>query len=95
MKYIEQLKLARKENINITKLFVAYELDVLLQDYNKDVKEEVFEELCSIIYEYYLRIDYSSINDVARIVYNSFKENENIENIEEAMIREELENMYL
>lgn len=92
MKYIEQLKLVRKENINITKLFIAYELDVLLQDYNKDVKEEVFEELCSIIYEYYLRIDYSSINDVARIVYNSFKENENIE---EAMIREELENMYL
>ena len=72
MKYIEQLKIAKKEKINITKLFIAYEVEILLRDLKKEVDEEIYENLCSIVYENYLKIDYSSINDVARIVCDLF-----------------------
>lgn len=92
MKYIEQLELAKKEQINITKLFVAYEIDILLGKYNKEVKEDSFEELCSAVYEYYIKIDYASINDVAKIVCDLFV---NSKKIDEKIIREKLENMYL
>ena len=92
MKYIEQLKIAKKEKINITKLFIAYEVEILLRDLKKEVDEEIYENLCSIVYENYLKIDYSSINDVARIVCDLFI---NSQEIEEEIIRDKLENMYL
>ena len=57
MKYIDQLNFAKKEKINITKLFIAYEVQSLLKNYNKEIKEEAYEEICSIVYEYYLKID--------------------------------------
>ncbi len=92
MKYIEQLQMAKKNNINITKVFIANEIDILLKDYSKKIDDETFEKICFIVYENYLKIDYSSINDVAKIVCELFmKEQE----IEEEIIREKLENMYL
>ena len=92
MKYIEQLEFAKKNNINITKLFVANEVDILLKDYRKKIDEEIYEEICFIVYEYYLKIDYTSINDVAKIVCELFMHEQKIE---EEIIREKLENMYL
>ncbi len=92
MKYIELLKNAKKEKINITKLFVANEVDELLKETNKEIKEEIFEDLCFIVYENYLKIDYSSINDVAKIVCDLFIDSKEIS---EEIIREKLENMYL
>lgn len=92
MKYLDQLKFAKENNINITKLFIANEVDILLNDYRKKVDEEVFEEICFIVYENYLKIDYSSINDVAKIVCELFM---NKQEIDEDIIRDELENMYL
>lgn len=92
MKYIEQLKSAKKNNINPTKLFVANEVDILLKDYSKKIDGKIFEEICLIVYENYLKIDYSSINDVAKIVCELFIHEQKIE---EKIIREKLENMYL
>ena len=66
MRYIELLEQAKKENINITKLFIANEVDILLRE--AEINEEMYEEVCANVYEYYLEIDYSSINDVAKIV---------------------------
>lgn len=92
MKYIELLELAKKEKINITKLFIANEVDTLLRGYEKEINEDKYEELCAIVYENYLKIDYSSINDVAKIVCDSFIGSQEIN---EEIIREKLENMYL
>ena len=78
--------------MNITKLFIAYEVELLLRDLKKEVGEEIYENLCSIVYEDYLKIDYSSINDVARIVCDLFI---NSQEIGEEIIRDKLENMYL
>lgn len=92
MKYIEQLKFAKKNNINATKLFVANEVDILLKDYSEKIDEEKYEEICLIVYENYLKINYSSINDVATIVCELFMHEQKIE---EEIIRKKLENMYL
>ena len=92
MKYIDQLNFAKKEKINMTKLFIAYEVQSLLKNYNKEIKEEAYEEICSIVYEYYLKIDYSSINDIAKIVCDLFF---NSKIINKKNICEKLENMYL
>lgn len=91
MKYIELLEQAKKENLNITKLFIANEVDILLRGHEK-INEEMYEEVCAKVYEYYLEIDYSSINDVAKIVCDLYINNQEIN---EEIIREELENMYL
>ena len=64
----------------------------MLRDLKKEVDEEIYENLCSIVYENYLKIDYSSINDVARIVCDLFI---NSQEIGEEIIRDKLENMYL
>ena len=64
----------------------------MLRDLKKEVDEEIYENLCSIVYENYLKIDYSSINDVARIVCDLFI---NSQEIGEEIIRNKLENMYL
>ena len=92
MKYIELLELAKKEKINITKLFIANEVDTLLRGYEKEISEDKYEELCSIVYENYLKIDYSSINDVAKIVCDLFIDSQEIN---EEIIREKLEDIYL
>ncbi len=92
MKYIEQLELAKKEKLNITKLFIAYEMEALLGSDKNEISEDKYEELCSIVYEHYLNIDYSSINDVAQIVYDLYLDNKKIS---ESIIREKLETMYL
>lgn len=92
MKYIEQLERAKKNNINSTKLFVANDVDTLLKDYSQKLDEDIFEKICAIVYEYYLKIDYSSINDVAKIVCELFMDEQEIE---EKNIREKLENKYL
>lgn len=92
MKYIELLELAKKEKINITKLFIANEVDALLRGYEKEISEDKYEELCSIVYENYLKIDYSSINDVAKIVCDLFIDSQEIN---EEIIREKLEDIYL
>lgn len=51
MKYIELLEQAKKENINITKLFIANEVDALLRGNEKEINEDKYEEICSIVYE--------------------------------------------
>lgn len=93
MKYIEYLELAKKENINITKLFIANEVELLIkEDYKKTINEDSYEEICSIVYDNYLKIDYSSISDVANIVCNLYFQSKEIN---EKIIRELLENKYL
>lgn len=88
MRYIELLEQAKKENINITKLFIANEVDILLRE--AEINEEMYEEVCANVYEYYLKIDYSSINDVAKIVCDLYI---NHQETNEKIIREKLENM--
>lgn len=92
MKYAEQLEIAKNEKLNITKLFIAYEMEALLGPDKKKISEDKYEELCATIYEHYLNIDYSSINDVAKIVCNLYLGNQKIS---EDIIREKLETMYL
>ena len=92
MKYIELLNVAKKQELNVTKLFIANEVDILMKEHIQERNEEIFEHLCSLVYEYYLMIDYSSINDVANVICDLYF---NKEKISEKIIREKLENMYL
>ena len=92
MKYIELLNIVKKQELNVIKLFIANEVDILIRKYEKEKNNKIFEHLCSLVYDYYLMIDYSSINDVANIICDSYYKNEKIS---EKNIREKLENMYL
>lgn len=92
MKYIELLNIVKKQELNVIKLFIANEVDILIRKYEKENNNKIFEHLCSLVYEYYLMIDYSSINDVANVICDSYYKNEKIS---EKNIREKLENMYL
>ena len=92
MKYLELLNVAKKQELNITKLFIANEVDILIREYVKKKNDKIFEHLCYLVYEYYLMIDYSSINDVANVICDLYFKNEKIS---EKIIREKLENMYL
>lgn len=92
MKYIELLNIAKKQELNVTKLFIANEVNILIKEYIKEKNDKIFEHLCALVYEYYLKIDYASINDVAKIVCDLFI---NSQEIEENIIRKKLENMYL
>ena len=92
MKYKELLYTAKRLDLNITKLFIANEVEKLLNAYNNELNSNVYEEICSVVYEYYLKIDYSSINDVAKIVCDMFI---NSKKVDERLVRKELENMYL
>lgn len=92
MKYIELLNIVKKQELNVIKLFIANEVDILIRKYVKEKNNNIFEHLCSLVYEYYLMIDYSSVNDVANIICDSYYKNEKIS---EKNIRKKLENMYL
>ena len=92
MKYIELLNVAKKQELNIIKLFIANEVNILIKEYTKERNENIFEHLCSLVYEYYLIIDYSSVNDIANIICSSYFKKEKIN---EVIIRGKLENMYL
>ena len=92
MKYKELLYTAKRLDLNITKLFIANEVEKLLNVYNNELNSNVYEEICSVVYEYYLKIDYSSVNDVAKIVCDMFV---NSKEVDECLVRKELENMYL
>lgn len=92
MKYLELLNVAEKQELNITKLFIANEVDILIRNYAIERNDEIFEHLCSLVYEYYLKIDYSSINDLANVICDLYFKNKEIS---EKNIREKLENMYL
>lgn len=92
MKYIELLNIAKKQELNVTKLFIANEVDILISKYLKERNNKIFEYLSSLVYEYYIMIDYSSINDVANVICDSYFKNEKLS---EKNIREKLENMYL
>ena len=63
-------QVAKKQELNITKLFIANEVDILIRKYVKERNDKIFEHLCSLVYEYYLMIDYSSINDLANVDVN-------------------------
>ena len=75
MKYIELLNIAKKQELNVTKLFIANEVDSLIRKYVKERKNKIFDHLCSLVYEYYLMIDYSSINDVANVICDLYFKN--------------------
>ena len=92
MKYMELLNVGKNQELNVTKLFVANEVDVLIKEHIKEINEEIFERLCSLVYEYYLMIDYSSINNVANVVCSLYLKKENIN---EKIVREKLTNLYL
>ena len=92
MKYIELLNIAKSKELNVIKLFIANEVDILIRKYVKERNDKIFEHLCSLVYEYYLMIDYSSINDVANVICDLYFKNEKIS---EKNIREKQENMYL
>ena len=92
MKYIELLNIVKKQELNVVKLFIANEVDILIRKYEKEKNNKIFEHLCSLVYEYYLMIDYSSITDVANVICDLYYKNEKIS---EKNIREKLENMYL
>ena len=65
---------------------------ILIRKYEKEKNNKIFEYLCSLVYEYYLMINYSSINDVTYVYCDSYYKNEKIS---KKNIREKLENMYL
>ena len=67
-------------------------MDILIRKYVKERNDKIFEYLCALVYEYYLMIDYSSINDVANVICYLYFKNEKIS---EKNIRKKLENMYL
>lgn len=92
MKYMELLNVGKNQELNVTKLFIANEVDVLIKEHIKERNEEIFEHLCSLVYEYYLMIDYSSINNVANVVCSLYLKKENIN---EKIVREKLTNLYL
>ena len=92
MKYIELLNIVKKQELNVVKLFIANEVDILIRKYEKEKNNKIFEHLCSLVYEYYLMIDYSSITDVANVICDLYYKNGKIS---EKNIREKLENMYL
>ena len=92
MKYKELLYTAKRLDLNITKLFIANEVETLLNAYNKEINSEVYEEICFVVYECYIKIDYSSINDVAKIVCDMFI---NSKEADEDLVRNELEKIYL
>lgn len=92
MKYIELLNIAKKQELNITKLFIANEVNILIRKYVKERNDKIFEHLCSLVYEYYLMIDYSSINDITNVICDLYFKNKKTS---EKNIREKLENMYL
>ena len=92
MKYLELLNVAKKQELNITKLFIANEVDILIREYVKKKNDKIFEHLCYLVYEYYLMIDYSSINDLTNVICDLYFKNKKIS---EKNIREKLENMYL
>ena len=92
MKYIELLNIVKKQELNVTKLFIANEVDILIRKYVKERNNKIFEYLCSLVYEYYLMIDYSSIKDVANVICDLYFKNKKMS---EKNIREKLENMYL
>lgn len=92
MKYLELLNVAKKQELNITKLFIANEVDILIREYVKKKNDKIFEHLCYLVYEYYLMIDYSSINDLTNVICDLYFRNKKIS---EKNIREKLENMYL
>ena len=52
MKYIELLNVAKKQELNVTKLFIANEVDIIIKKYVKDISDNIFEHLCSLVYEY-------------------------------------------
>ena len=67
-------------------------MDILIRKYVKEINDKIFEYLCSRVYEYYLMIDYSSINDLANVIYDLYFINKKIS---EKNICEKLKNMYL
>ena len=88
MKYIDKLKRVKDANVNVIKLFIAHEVDSLLKEQISVITEEVFEEICTLVYENYLKIYYSSIEDVAKIVCKLYLEGKSIQ---EKIIRTTLE----
>ena len=78
MKYLELLNVAKKQELNITKLFIANEVDILIREYVKKKNDKIFEHLCYLVYEYYLMIDYSSINDLTNVICDLYFKNKNI-----------------
>ena len=78
MKYIELLNIAKSKELNVTKLFIANEVDILIRKYVKERNDKICEYLCSLVYEYYLMIDYSSINDLANVIYDLYFINKKI-----------------
>jgi len=89
MNFIDILKIANDYKINITKLFVANEVNCLI---GKDISSEEFEKICLYVYEYYLKIEYASINDVANIVILYYM---NKKEISEIIVKNELENLWI
>lgn len=81
MKYIELLALAKKHDINIVKLSIAYELECIL---NEQLDEEHFEELCEQVYDIYLSIDTYDVNLICRAVLDAFTDEE----VKELLINE-------
>ena len=92
MKYIDKLKMVKDANVNIIKLFIAHEVDSLLKEQISVITEESFEEICTLVYENYLKIDYSCVEDVARIVCSLYVRSQKID---QEIIRDKLENACL
>lgn len=91
MEYSKLLDIAEKSDINISKLFIANEVKCTLKGYDK-VDSNIFETICSLVYMYYLKIDYASVNDVTAIICKMYFNNEEITELE---IRKKIENLYL
>ena len=41
MKYLELLNVAKKQELNITKLFIANEVDILISENVKDINDKI------------------------------------------------------
>lgn len=81
MTNIELLNLAEKYDIDISKLYIAYGLEELLND--NLVNEQQFEELCEKVYNIYMSIDSCNVSAIRMIVLDTFYNEENKEDLVE------------
>ena len=70
LNFRQTLEEAKKNNIDVLTLEVAYELDGTLE---VEISDEEFEKLCSAITRIYLKSDFLSVGNVA--CYIGFKIN--------------------
>lgn len=86
MYYQEQLKKARENKIDLLAIDIANEVESVLPR----LKEQKFEDACSIIEEAYLKSEDLSINQIAKALSKLiYKDKKNLSNITRRVLIDE------